>query len=94
MKEIAKGTSNGHETVTVEVTLHDGKGVLCLEAKNQIRYSVAGTGTLIDNRGTPNGSRVVQLCNGRSRITLLRNGGSSTVAVTTPGVPTAFCTIA
>ncbi len=94
VKEISRGTTDGRETVTVEATLRDAKGVQCLDGKNQIRYSVAGTATLIDNRGTAGGSRVVQLGNGRSRITIFRNGGSFTLAVTTPGVPPAFCTIA
>ncbi len=85
LKEIGRGTIDGRKTVTVEVTLHDAKGIQCLDAKNQIRYSVAGTAMLIDNRGTSSGSRVVQLCNGRSQIKLFRNGGSSTVAVTTTG---------
>jgi beta-galactosidase len=51
VKEISRGATDRRETVTVEATLHDAKGVLCLDAKNQIRYSVAGTAGLIENRG-------------------------------------------
>ncbi len=88
-------TSRDADKVTVEAALYDAKGVLCLDARNQVRFSLAGGGTLIDNLGTPRGSRVVQLYNGRAEITLRRNPRSqSTVAVTSPDLPTAFCTIA
>jgi beta-galactosidase len=80
--------------VTVEAKLYDSKGILCLDAKNQVRFSVAGPATLIDNQGTPNGSRVVQLYNGRATISLTPNAGKSTVAVSAEGLPTAFCPIA
>ncbi len=85
--------SHTAEAVTVEATLYDSKGVLCLDARNQVHFSVAGAGKLLDNRGTSRGSRVVQLCNGRAEITLLRNDGGSVVGVATAGLPTAFCTI-
>ena len=52
--------------ITLEATLYDSKGILCLDARNQIRFSLAGSGQLIDNMGTPSASRVVQLANGRS----------------------------
>ena len=81
------------ETVTVEAKLYDAKGVLCLDARNQVHFSVAGVGRLIDNRGTARGSRVVQLYNGRAEITLTRNGGGSVVAVASAELPTAFCNV-
>jgi len=69
--------------------------VLCLDAKNPVRFSVNGTGTLVDNLGTPQGSRLVQLYNGRAQIAvkLQRNGGKSSAAVVMDGVPTATCSI-
>jgi beta-galactosidase len=81
------------ESATIEATLVDANGVLCLDAKNPVRFSVAGSGALIDNRGTSSGSRLVQLYNGRARISLLRNGGPSTAAVTGDGIAPAFVTI-
>ena len=74
---------------TVEVTLHDAKGVLCLDAKNVVRFSVAGDAKLIDNQGTPWGSRVVQLANGRARISLSGVAGKNVVAVASDTLPTA-----
>ena len=77
------------EIVTVEAKLYDAKGVLCLDAKNVVRFSVAGVGRLIDNQGTPDGSRVVQLYNGRAEISLRRGGGKSAVGVVSEGIPAA-----
>ncbi len=94
LTEKSRNTLDGKETVTVEAKLYDAKGVLCLDARNRVRFSIAGMGTLIDNRGTTKASRVVEVCNGRSEITLIRNNGSSVVSVTTPGIKAAFCNIA
>ncbi len=81
--------------VTIETKLYDDKGILCLDARNQVRFSLAGGGRLIDNQGTPSGSRVVQLYNGRAEITLENSPTGQTVAaVSSAGIPSAFCTIA
>ena len=81
------------DTATVEATLLDANGVLCLNAGNVVRFSVAGCGTLIDNQGTSTGSRVVQLYNGRAQISLCRNGGASQAGVTSEGIAAAFLPI-
>ena len=82
------------ETVTVEAKVYDAKGILCLDARNRLRFSVAGTGSLIDNRGTSKASRVVEMYNGRAEISLTRKEGGSVVAVSTAGIKPAFCNIA
>jgi len=82
------------DAVTIEVRLLDGNGVLCLDARNQVRFAIAGDGTLIDNLGTGTGSRVLELYNGRAMITLKRNGGKSQVSVSSKAVPSAFLEIA
>lgn len=94
LTEIKRSTSGNKETVTVEARLYDAAGRLCLDAKNEVRFTIAGAGKLIDNQGTSRGSRVVQLYNGRAEISLASNNGSSTVAVSANGVTTAFCSIA
>ncbi|SPE18822.1 Beta-galactosidase [Candidatus Sulfotelmatomonas gaucii] len=81
------------ETATIEATLFDENGVLCLDAKNVVRFSVAGCGCMIDNQGTSTGSRVVQLYNGRAQISLHRNGGATDAGVTSEGIASAFVTI-
>ena len=81
------------DTATVEAKLLDANGVLCLEAKNVVRFSLAGTGTLVDNLGTSSGSRLVQLYNGRAQITIQRNGGASTAGVASEAIAPAFAAI-
>jgi len=81
------------ETATIEATLRDADGVLCLDAKNVVRFTVAGCGCMIDNLGTSTGSRVVQLYNGRARISLRRNGGATDAGVTSEGIAPAFVTV-
>jgi beta-galactosidase len=78
---------------TIEATLHDANGLICLDARNVVRFSVAGSGCLIDNMGTSSGSRLVQLYNGRARITLRCNGEASTAAVASEGLAPAFVTV-
>jgi beta-galactosidase len=82
------------DVVTVEAKLFDAKGVLCLDAKNVVRFSLAGMGTLIDNQGTPDGSRVVQLYNGRAEISLRKGGGKSVVGLVSDGVVGAVLEVA
>jgi len=79
--------------VKVEARLLDGKNVLCLSARDRVRFGLAGDGTLIDNTGTSTGSRDVQLYNGRAEISLLRNDGSSVVSVRCKSLPTTFLPI-
>jgi beta-galactosidase len=75
--------------LSVVATLHDAKGVPCLDSCNVVRFSLAGEGKLLDNLGTARGSRELQLYNGRAEISLTRNGGC-TVGVASKGLPSAF----
>ena len=79
---------------TVEATLLDAAGVPCLDSRASVRFSLAGSGKLIDNLGTSTGSRVVQMYNGRAQISLQHNSGANTVAVITEGIAPAFVSIA
>jgi beta-galactosidase len=79
--------------VTVEATLFDARGVLCLDARNVIQFSVAGDAGLIDNQGTPGGSRRVQLANGRARIGISTGKSECTASVSAEGIASAFCLI-
>jgi beta-galactosidase len=82
------------KTTTVEATLFDANGVLCLDAKSAVRFSLAGVGRLIDNLGTSTGSRLVEMYNGRAQISIARNGGASTVSGVSEGISPAFVFIA
>jgi len=79
-----------NDVQTVEVKLFDSNNVQCLDAMNWVRFSLAGDGQLIDNQGTSSGSRLVQMYNGRAIIRLKTNGGKSTVAVKSEGIPSVF----
>jgi beta-galactosidase len=81
--------SRAEKIVTVEAKLYDANNVLCLEAKNVVRFSLNGAGTLIDNLGTIRASRELQLSNGRAEISLVRNG-ECTIQVKPSGLPDAF----
>ncbi len=77
------------QRVIVEATLHDATGTLCLDARNRIRFSLAGVGTLRDNLGTVEGSRVVELANGRAWIAVDGADRESVLAVICNGVNSA-----
>jgi len=80
------------DRVTVEARMLDATGVPCLDSRAVVRFSLAGNGALIDNLGTPNGSRVVQLYNGRAEISLRRTG-PVVASVHAEGIESAFLTL-
>ena len=77
------------DIVTVGATIHDAKGVQCLDSRNVVRFSLAGDGKLIDNLGTARGSRELQLYNGRAEISLIHKTGC-TLGITSEGLPATF----
>jgi len=81
------------ETFTVEAELLDAAGVRCLDSRAQVRFALAGEGSLLDNLGTPTGSRVVQLYNGHARISV-DTKSSAVISVSTQDLPPAFLTLA
>ena len=83
-------TAAGNDTVTIKVKLADAQKMICLDAKDYISFSIAGSGTLIDDQGTAGGSRRVQLVNGQAQISVRLNKGQSVVGATVQGVPDAF----
>jgi beta-galactosidase len=82
------GEQNG--IATIQVRLYDANNIQCLDAANWIRFGLAGDGKLIDNQGTPDGSRLVQLYNGRAIIHVQTNGGKSVASAKIEGVPVVF----
>ncbi|WP_207512438.1 glycoside hydrolase family 2 TIM barrel-domain containing protein [Longitalea luteola] len=82
--------SDENGIATMQVKLLDNEGVLCLDASNWIRFSIAGDGKLIDNQGTSSGSNYVQAYNGRAIIRVKTNGGRSVVGVKSEGLKTVF----
>jgi beta-galactosidase len=88
---LAEGGRDG-ALVTVEATLVDAAGVTCLDARTLVRFSLAGKGRLVDNQGTPWGSRAVQMANGRARITAEVRGGCE-VGIAAEGLEAAFLAV-
>jgi beta-galactosidase len=86
---------NGDNVRKVNVKAVDEKGVLCLDAANEITFSLAGDGQLIVDQGTASGSRKVQLANGQGCIFLRTtgNGGAAVVAAAAKGMTTGITTI-
>ena len=77
---------------TLQVRAVDAKGVLCLDARNVVRFGLAGDGRLIDNLGTSITARKVELYNGRALISVQRKG-KVVVSVSSAELPTAFLNI-
>jgi beta-galactosidase len=75
---------------TIQVKLFDDKNVQCLDAANWVRFGLTGDGKLVDNQGTPDGSRLVQLYNGRAIIRVQTNGGKSVASAKIDNIATAF----
>jgi len=82
--------AQNNDTATIEVKLLDANNILCLDARNVVRFGLTGDGQLIDNLGTSSGSRVVELQNGRAIIRVKLNSGQSVVSVKSNGISTTF----
>ncbi len=78
------------DIATVQARLVDKAGVPCLDARNLVRFGLAGDGRLLDNLGTSTGSRVVQLYNGRAQINLQVTGSKAALSVASDGLKTTF----
>jgi len=86
-------TARQGNVVTVEVRLSDARGVLCLDARNAVRFAIAGDGELLQNLGTSTGSRQVELYNGRALIRVRMKNGQAAVSVSAEKLPAALVTI-
>jgi beta-galactosidase len=78
------------DIATIEVKMYDLKDVLCLDARNVVRFGLTGDGKLIDNQGTSSGSRQVEIYNGRAIIRAKLNIGQSVADVQSKGLKTVF----
>jgi len=91
-KFVLKVLSSTSDVATVEAQLVDAKGVLCLDARNVVRFGVTGDGRLIDNLGTSTTARKVELYNGRAQISVEAKE-TAVVSVSSEGLPTAVLNI-
>lgn len=89
LSETARSMTDDKEIITVEGRLYDANGILCLNSRNLVHFTLAGDGTLIDNRGTSRGSRTVQMYNGRAEISV-SGAGNTVVGLSAEGIEPAF----
>lgn len=90
VKFVLKEVAQSGGVATIEVRALDQTGVPCLDAANLVRFGLTGDGELLDNLGTPTGSRAVQLANGRARISVKLTGPSAVASVSSDGIETEF----
>ncbi len=83
-------TYRSEDTIMVEVKVYDQDNVFCPDAKNRVRFEIAGDGKLLDDLGTSTGSRVIELCNGRALIGLKITGGKAIVSASSKGLRTGY----
>lgn len=81
------------DRITLETTLLDANGVLCLDSRQFVRFGLTGDGTLLDNLGTSRGARKVQLYNGRAQIDVRLHDAQSVASVASDGLSTAFLAV-
>ena len=76
----------------IEARVLDNDGVLCLDARNVVRFGFIGDGQLLDNLGTSTGARKLELYNGRAQITVSYKD-KAVVSVSSEGIKSAFLTL-
>jgi beta-galactosidase len=81
------------DSVTVQARALDQRGVLCLDARNVVRFGLTGSGRLLDNLGTSTSARKVELYNGRAVISIERSTGEAVLSVSSDRLTTAFLNI-
>jgi beta-galactosidase len=85
---VLQKTEQKSDIATIEVKLYDAKNILCLDARNIVKFGLTGDGQLIDKQGTSSGSRTVELYNGRAIIRVKMNNGKSVASVKSEGLKT------
>ncbi|NPA37511.1 MAG: glycoside hydrolase family 2 protein [Chlorobi bacterium] len=75
---------------TVEFVVKDKNGIICLDAKSNIRFSFAGEGEMLDDLGTYGGSRKIQLANGRAEMSVKHGDGQGVLSAVIEGLEPVF----
>jgi len=65
---IIKAEQMGNGNYMITATAVDSKGRRCLDYNTRVYFSRMGDGNLIDNFGTPNGSSIIEMANGKACI--------------------------
>ncbi len=75
-----KKLENGNYLITA--TAIDSKGLRCLDYEDRIYFQCLYGGKLIKNQGTPTGSEIIEMANGKASIEVITNAGNSDLKVT------------
>lgn len=86
---VLRSTIEAPDLVRVFAEIVDAEGRRCVHETGRFRFGCCGDGHLVENQGTPWGSRVVQARNGRGEIRVQRPG-TTVVSVHYEGLETAF----
>ncbi|MDC7232833.1 MAG: glycoside hydrolase family 2 TIM barrel-domain containing protein [Spirochaetales bacterium] len=81
------------DTAEISVRVVDQNGKICLDCEDYAEYSLAGKGELLKDLGNPGGSRIVQLCNGKSGIKVLAAKKKAVIAVSCGNLTPLFITV-
>lgn len=82
--------SRSNDTILLEARIYDENGLFCPDTKNLVEFSIAGDGSLIDNLGTWDGSRKIQLYNGRAMIKVRMIGSRAVVGISSGEIEPGF----
>jgi len=85
--------SRNGNVLTVCAKIYDEKGVYCADSKELVEFEVAGNAELVDNLGTWNGSRKIQLYNGRAFMKVKLDKGNTVISVKSDKVRAAFLNV-
>ncbi len=77
-------------TVLVEAKAYDKNGLFCPDANNLVIFGAAGKAKLLDNLGTWDGSRNIQLYNGRAMMKVQITNTKGVATVRSEGLSPAF----
>lgn len=93
VKLVLEKRSEKNNIAVIQAQLFDENNILCLDARNFVTFGLTGEGSLIDDQGTSDGSRKVQLYNGKATISVNLNNGKNVASVKADGIPVSFLSI-
>jgi beta-galactosidase len=65
----------------VTATARDNKGLRCLDYEDRVYFQCLSGGKAYKSMGTPNGSEVIEMANGKASIEVIRNSNKSPIKV-------------
>jgi beta-galactosidase len=78
------------DTITICAKIYDEDGVFCPDSKELVEFGITGDGILLDNLGTWDGSRKIQLYNGRAFIKVKMIKEDAVISVKSDNIKASF----